>query len=97
METIVSWDPVKAERNKRAHGISFKQAKEVFADPFIVTQEDIAEIGEQRWHAIGMTGNLVLLLVVFVERVREGTEIIRIISARKANQYEESIYQDQFA
>ncbi len=43
-----------------------------------------------------MAGNLVLLLVVFVERVGEGAEIIRIISARKANQYEQSIYEEQF-
>ena len=69
----------------------------MFADPFIVTQEDITHESEQRWHAIGMTGKLVLLLVVFVERVGEGIEIIRIISARKANQYEESIYEDQFS
>jgi uncharacterized protein len=40
METAFTWDPAKAERNKRAHGISFEQAKEVFADPFIVTQEE---------------------------------------------------------
>lgn len=68
----------------------------MFADPFIVTQEDITHENEQRWHAIGMAGNLVLLLVVFVERVGEGAEIIRIISARKANQYEQSIYEEQF-
>jgi uncharacterized DUF497 family protein len=71
--------------------------KEVFADPFTITQEDIADESEQRSHAIGMTGNLVLLLVVFVDRVGESAEIIRIISARKANQYEESIYEDQFS
>ena len=97
MKTLFTWDPAKAESNQRAHGISVEQAKEVFADPFIVTQGDIADECEQRWHAIGMTGNLVLLLVVFVERVGEGAEIIRVISARKANQYEESIYADQFS
>jgi uncharacterized protein len=97
MKTVFTWDPAKAERNKRAHGISFEQAKEVFADPFIVAQEDISDESERRWHGIGMTGKVVLLLVVFVERVGEGAEIIRIISARKANQYEESIYEDQFS
>jgi len=96
METLFTWDPAKAERNKRAHGISFEQAREVFADPFVVSQKDIVDQNEQRWHAIGMSGNL-LLLVVFVERLGDGVEIIRIISARKANQYEESIYEEQFA
>lgn len=51
------------------------------------------EAGEQRFQIIGMTRNLVLLLVVFVER---GADVIRIVSARKAVDYEESIYNDQF-
>jgi uncharacterized DUF497 family protein len=97
VETIFIWEPAKAARNLRAHGISFETAREVFADPFIVTSQDITDRHEQRWHAIGMTGTLVLLLVVFVERAAPDIEIIRIISARKANQYEQNIYQEQFS
>lgn len=51
------------------------------------------EAGEQRYQIIGMTRNLVLLLVVFVE---PGSDLIRIVSARKAVDYEKSIYNDQF-
>jgi uncharacterized DUF497 family protein len=43
-----------------------------------------------------MTGMLALLLVVFVERVTPEVEVIRVISARKANQYEQNVYEDQF-
>ena len=43
-----------------------------------------------------MTGKLVLLLVVFVERHQSDVEIIHLISARKAVDYDESIYNDQF-
>jgi len=43
-----------------------------------------------------MTGELILLLVVFVERTDGGAEVIRIISARKANEYEQNIYKEQF-
>lgn len=43
-----------------------------------------------------MTRNLVLLLVVFVDHTEPGVEVIRIISARKAVDYEKSIYEDQF-
>lgn len=96
METGFTWDPAKAEKNRRAHGISFEQAKEVFADPFLIANPDIDHQGEHRWHAIGMTGDVVLLLVVFVEHTGTNSEIIRIISARKATQYEQSIYEDQF-
>ena len=96
METIFTWDPAKAHSNEQIHGISFEKAAEVFADAFIVTAEDIIDGDEQRWHAIGMTGELILLLVVFVERTDGGAEVIRIISARKANEYEQNIYKEQF-
>jgi uncharacterized DUF497 family protein len=43
-----------------------------------------------------MTRDLILLLVVFVDRSDPGAEVIRLISARRAVDYEEHIYQDQF-
>ena len=73
-----------------------KRRRKFFADLFIVTAKDIIDGDEQRWHAIGMTGKLTLLLVVFVERTAENAELIRIISARMANKYEQNIYQEQF-
>ena len=96
METSFAWDLIKAERNRRVHGISFGMAKEIFADPCIVVQENIADEEEQRYHAIGRARSQVLLLVVFVDRSEPDVEIFRIISARKANKYEQSAYQDQF-
>ena len=48
--------------------------------------------GEQRYGIIGLTLNLVLLLVVFVDRTEADVEIIHIISARKADKYEAKIY-----
>jgi uncharacterized DUF497 family protein len=73
-------------------------AQEVFDDPNHVAAENyfIETEGEQRYQIIGMTRSLVLLLVVFVDRSTPGTDTIRIISARKAVDYETSIYQDQF-
>jgi hypothetical protein len=49
--------------------------------------------GEPRWHALGMVGGRFLLIVVHVYREAEnGEEIIRIISARKASEYEGRVY-----
>ena len=63
----------------------------------IVTENHfIVEEGERRYQAIGMSGGLVLLLVVFVERGGPDEETIHIISARKATDYEKSAYEDQF-
>ena len=98
MKTRFTWDPAKDARNQRAHGISFETAAEVFDDPNHVVGDNyfIEREGEQRYQVIGMTGKLVLLLVVFIERRQTNVEVIHLISARKAVEYEESIYNDQF-
>lgn len=90
-----TWDPAKARKNQKLHGVSFTTAAEIFEDPNHLAGENyyMEETCEQRFQIIGMTRNLVLLLVVFVE---PGADVIRLISARKAVDYEESIYNDQF-
>ena len=77
------------------HGIDFRTAVVVFADPQLVLREDrTGDDGEQRWHAIGLAGGWEpLLLVVHVYReATDGEEIIRIISARKASHRESRGY-----
>lgn len=90
-----TWDPAKARKNQELHGVSFATAAQIFDDPNHVVGDNyfMEEAGEQRYQIIGMTRNLVLLLVVFVE---PGSDLIRIVSARKAVDYEKSIYNDQF-
>jgi uncharacterized DUF497 family protein len=97
METRFTWNPAKAKRNRREHGVSFEEASELFGDPHVIVNENYRLDGEseQRFVAIGMTRNLTLAVVVFLDRSEEGIEVIHIISARKAVAYEQSIYQDQ--
>ena len=53
---------------------------------------------EQRWHAIGAVSAALLLVVhMYREDDVNGEEIIRIISAREANQRERRIYIQQAA
>jgi len=52
--------------------------------------------GEQRHQLIGMTRSLTLPLVVFVDHSDSDAEVIHLISARKAVDYEKSVYEDQF-
>jgi uncharacterized DUF497 family protein len=98
MDTRFTWDRAKARRNERIHGISFETAKEVFGDPHHVAGENyfIEDQGEQRYQVIGMTRKFLLLLVVFVDRGHADGEVIHIISTRKAVDYEQDIYEDQF-
>jgi uncharacterized DUF497 family protein len=72
----------------------FQDRARVFEDPNMVLMEDrVDEEGEPRWHALGMVAGRFLLIVVHVYReAKNGEEIIRIISAREADQREGRVY-----
>jgi len=81
----------KAEANLCAHGVSFDLAKTVFKDPFAIERLDEREdYGEERFVIIGMAEGNLLLLVAYTER--KNNESIRLISARRATQYEQDDY-----
>lgn len=83
------WHDAKAEGNLRSHGVSFDLAKTVFKDPFAVERlDDRADYGEQRYVIVGMAEGQLLLFVAYTER----QECVRIISARRATQYEQEDY-----
>ncbi len=92
---MFSWDDDKDESNRRKHGVSFATAQLVFDDPLHVSQQDRIESGEQRWQTIGMVGGIALLLVAhtWIES-DDGTEHLRIISARRASKLERKIYEE---
>ena len=91
-EQIFEWDENKASYNYRKHGIKFEDAVKVFNDPFRLSRQDRYEHGEYRWQVIGMNQNEQLLLVAHTYYDRNGQEIIRIISARKADKQERKQY-----
>jgi uncharacterized DUF497 family protein len=89
------WDGDKAEANWRKHRIEFELATQVFFDPNRIEKYDASHYdGEERWQTIGMAAPLVLM-VVYTERGATG-EIVRLISARKANKYERETYRKNF-
>jgi uncharacterized DUF497 family protein len=85
--TRFEWDDNKAEATWRERGIKFEDAITVFSDPNCIYEPDYYE-AEERQRALGMSDNLLLLLVLHTTREKDGTEIIRIISARKAEPHE---------
>ncbi len=92
MSTIrFDWDPKKAETNLRKHKVSFKDAQSVFSDDraLLIDDPDHSE-DEERFVLLGLSQSLRLLVVVHCYRA-EG-RVIRIISARKADADERSIY-----
>lgn len=86
-----SWDKNKNLSNQRKHGVSFELAARVFLDPDrIEMYDDRKDYGEDRWITIGAAESA-LLVVVYTLR-DAGGEIIRLISARKANGQERETY-----
>jgi len=94
MSIRFEWDAVKAASNFSKHKVSFETATRVFADPFLLTQQDRIENGEQRWQSIGIVdGQVVLLVAHTVGEDDDGIEVLRIISARRADPKERKRYE----
>ena len=85
------WDENKNLINQRKHKISFEEARTVFYDENarLIADPDHSH-DEDRFILLGLSGSLKLLIVVHT--YREGDEIIRIISARKATKNESKYY-----
>lgn len=88
---IFEWDDVKAESNLRKHGISFNEARTVFLDDmaWLFNDPDHGQ-DEERFILLGMSA--VARVLVVVHCVREGGDVIRIISARRATRNESAAY-----
>ena len=85
--------PAKADTNLRKHRVSFQDAALVFLDPQrIETCDDRANYGEDRWKTVGLVAPA-LLAVVYTVRGKGGN-LIRLISARKADAHERAQYRE---
>jgi uncharacterized protein len=87
-----AWNPSKATANLKKHQVSFEEAQTVFYDEFAVQFFDEDHSDEEvRFLMLGMSVHSKILIVCHCER--EGGEVIRIISARKATKRERAFYQ----
>jgi len=96
------WDEKKNRKNQRKHaGISFELAALVFEDECcLIGLDSVDETGEERWHALGavqveLNYPAVLLVVHVYREDHYGEEVVRIISARRAEKHELRSYQEQ--
>jgi len=88
------WDPRKAAANLKKHGVSFEEARSVFYDESALQRpdEDHSE-DEDRFLLLGLSGRLRTLVVCHCYRQQD--EVIRLISARKANSLERQQYENR--
>ena len=84
----IEWDPRKAAENLRKHGVDFADAVIALEDENALTIED-KDHDEQRFKTLGMGPSLNILYVIHADR---DNDVIRIISARKADRSETEEY-----
>lgn len=90
----VVWDEAKNLANRKKHGLSFEEARELFTsgvDYLEIFDESHSE-EEDRFTAIGPIRQGVIL-VVWMDREEDE---LRIISARRATRRERSLFFTQF-
>jgi uncharacterized DUF497 family protein len=88
------WEPRKAAANVRKHAVSFAEAKTVFLDDeALLLPDDEHRSDEDRFIILGISAQLRVLVVCHC--YRESDEVIRIISARKANRTERAQYEER--
>jgi uncharacterized DUF497 family protein len=85
------WDARKSRVNRTKHGVSFEEAQTVFLDDhaLLIDDPDHSE-DEDRFVLLGLSTSLRALVVCHC--YRRGGEVIRIISARKADSSERALY-----
>ncbi|MGA2740094.1 MAG: BrnT family toxin [Bryobacteraceae bacterium] len=81
------WDEAKNRLNRRKHGVDFAVAALVFDDPNHRSEQDRFVNGEGRWQTIGLVNELLLVCHTWTEE-----DVVRIVSARKANRRERNLY-----
>lgn len=88
------WDTKKNEANKTKHGICFEKAKEIFNDPLTLSfLDERFHYLEERWISMGRCDDEMLVVVAHLYYNANGSEVIRIISARKASPKERKFYE----
>jgi hypothetical protein len=85
------WDPRKANANLRTHGIGFAEAVTVLEDTFALTREDPDAVEEERFVTLGLSDQADLLVVVYAYRE---PDIIRVLSAWRANRRQRELYEE---
>ncbi len=89
MYVRIVWDPEKAQKNFRKHGVRFSDAEAVLLDPNALTEDDDVVEGGRRFVSIGTDTVGRVVVVVYCYRGDD----IRLISARRATRQERRQYE----
>lgn len=82
------WNEHKDRANRRKHGVSFAEAREIFEGPVPTWVDDRQDYGEERYLPIGALSQTAVIVVAHTRRYGK----TRLISARRANRKERTLY-----
>ena len=86
------WDRGNSDKNVKKHGVTQREAEQLFLDPGLQVEKDIKhQEVEKRFIAIGKTADNTMLFGAFTLR----RDKIRIISIRLANKRERRLYEQE--
>jgi uncharacterized protein len=91
MDLVFEWDEGKNRANRKRHGVSFEEAQSAFLDENarVLPDPEHSE-EEERFVLLGLSTSVRILVVCHCYRRKD--EVIRIISARKADREEQRQY-----
>jgi len=93
-EIQFEWDSAKDAANRRKHGVSFDEAATVFEDEHALMLEDSEHSeDEDRFMLLGLSAALRILVICHCYRASD--DVIRLISARKADRSERRDYRQR--
>ena len=87
-ELEFEWDEAKARLNLEKHGVSFLTAAAIFLNERLERVDDREDYGEVRWIALGRV-DIEVYRVVYTWR---NENLVRIVSAQRADKNEQEIY-----
>ncbi len=88
---MIEFDEAKRAATLEARGLDMARADEVFTGATLTVEDDRRDYGEDRFITIGFLDDV---MVVLVWTPRDGA--YRIISMRKANERERTLYTPRF-
>lgn len=94
LELLISfnWDEANSEKNRIKHGVSIREAEEVFLnDELLIIPDDKHSTHEERHYAFGITNDRRRLSIVFTVRERQ----VRVIMARDMSKKERAWYEKE--
>ena len=87
-----SWNEAKRQSNHQKHNLDFADAKIVFDGPIFTYEDERFDYGENRFITFGLLQDVVVI-IAHTER----NEVVRIISMRRANKHEQTLYFNSYS